>query len=308
MDEDSIVLSVKDLQKTIGGTPIIHRISFDVQKGEVFGFLGPNGAGKTTTIRMIVGLIQPSGGKITICGHDLQENFVEAMAHVGCIVENPEMYKYLTGRENLEQFMRMIDGVSLQRMEEVVRFVGLEKRIDDKVKTYSLGMRQRLGIAQALLAKPDLLILDEPTNGLDPFGIRELRGLVRQLAEQEGVSVFISSHLLHEIEMMCDSVAIIHKGRCLYSGSVHSLTNWGQSEVLWTVSPLKEAYELIKNVSYVQKVEVDKDSIRCNMKYEKIPELNEYMVQNGIHIYSIKQVNQTLEDLFIEMTGGDRIA
>ncbi len=308
MAETDVILSVRGLQKTIGRKKLIHNISFDVYQGEVFGFLGPNGAGKTTTIRMLVGLMKPTAGTIRICGHDLQRQFVEAMRYVGCIVENPELYKFLTGRENLEQFARMLDGVTEQRIEQVVRLVGLENRIDDKVKTYSLGMRQRLGIAQALLAEPKLLILDEPTNGLDPIGIRELREFVRRLAEQEGVSVFISSHLLSEIEMMCDRVAILHQGKCLYTGPVKDLVQRENGDTRWRVSPLQEAFEMIAAQPYVQQAKIEADAIRCQIAPERIPELNGLLVAKGIHVYAIQQVSPSLEDLFVEMTGRDRIA
>ncbi|GAX90619.1 ABC transporter ATP-binding protein [Effusibacillus lacus] len=308
METSDVILSVKDLQKRIGGRTLIQDISFDVKKGEVFGFLGPNGAGKTTTIRMLVGLIKPTRGTIHICGYDLQKDFVKAMGYVGCIVENPELYKFLTGRENLQQFARMAEGISDDRIEEVVRLVGLENRIDDKVKTYSLGMRQRLGIAQALLARPKLLILDEPTNGLDPGGIRELREFVRMLAEQEGLSVFISSHLLSEIEMMCDSVAIIHQGRCLYSGSVQGLLKREKGDTLWRVNPVQKALKMILAQPFVQTATIEGDSIRCTVPPDLIPELNARLVEGQIEIYSIRQAVPTLEDLFLEMTGGDRIA
>jgi ABC-2 type transport system ATP-binding protein len=308
MENTKAVLEVSNLEKSIGGKKLIHDISFQVQKGEVFGFLGPNGAGKTTTIRMLVGLIRPSGGSIKIGGYDLRDNFVEAMRNVGCIVENPELYKFLTGRENLEQFARMLDDVTNERIEEVVRLVGLENRIDDKVKTYSLGMRQRLGIAQALLGKPKLLILDEPTNGLDPIGIRELREFVRRLAEQEGLSVFVSSHLLSEIEMMCDRVAIIHQGRCLYAGSVDELLNRRKGVTIWQVKPLQAAMDIFQKVPYVKQAAIVGNAIQLHVESGRIPELNGLLVAEGIEVFSIREMMPSLEDLFLEMTGGDRIA
>src|SRR5690606_36103405 len=183
--------------------------------GEVFGLLGPNGAGKTTSIRMMVGLMKLSEGQIRICGKNVQTHFEEAMLNVGAIVENPEMYKYMSGYDNLIHYARMMSNITKQRINEVIGLVGLEARIHDKVKTYSLGMRQRLGVAQALLHKPKLLILDEPTNGLDPAGIRELRDYLRQLAKDEQIAVIVSSHLLSEMELMCDRVAIIQNGKLL---------------------------------------------------------------------------------------------
>src|SRR5213083_2976587 len=215
------MLTARNLTKVIGKRTIVDSVSFDLRAGEVFGFLGPNGAGKTTTIRMLVGLIRPTAGSVTICGHDIRREFEAAMRCIGCIVENPDLYRFMTGRENLQHFARML-GVDGGEIERVASLVSLAHRLDQRVGTYSLGMRQRLGIAQALLGSPRVLILDEPANGLDPAGIREIRELLRTLAAG-GMSVFVSSHLLAEIELMCDRVAIIHKGQLLRIGSVHDL-------------------------------------------------------------------------------------
>src|SRR5436190_4871895 len=193
------VLVAKDLTKVIGKKTIVDGVSFSINQGEVFGFLGPNGAGKTTTIRMLVGLIKPTRGSVTICGFDVRRQFEQAMRNIGCIVENPDLYRFMTGRENLEHFARML-RVAKTEIERVAELVNLAHRLDQRVGTYSLGMRQRLGIAQAMPGNPRVLILDEPANGLDPAGIREIRELLRRLAA-EGMSVFISSHLLAEIEL-----------------------------------------------------------------------------------------------------------
>src|SRR6266851_1649640 len=209
------------LTKVIGTRTIVDDVSFALNPGEVFGFLGPNGAGKTTTIRMLVGLIKPTSGSVTICGHDVRHDFEAAMRCLGCIVETPDLYRFMTGRENLEHFARML-GAKSSEIERVAELVQLSHRLDQRVGTYSLGMRQRLGIAQALLGHPRVLILDEPANGLDPAGIREIRELLRSLAAT-GMSVFVSSHLLAEIELMCDRVAIIHKGNILRDGTVREL-------------------------------------------------------------------------------------
>jgi ABC-2 type transport system ATP-binding protein len=240
----SIVLSVRNVKKKIRNREIIRGITFDVRAGEVFGFLGPNGAGKTTTIRMLVDLIRPTAGTIHVCGLDVHRQHNEALRHVGCIVENPELYGFLTGWENLEHFARMLPGVTAARIREVTALVGLEQRIHDKVRTYSLGMRQRLGIAQALLGNPRLLILDEPTNGLDPQGIKEMRLFIRELAAT-GLSVFVSSHLLGEIQQMCDRVAIIHRGRIIAVGNVAELLKQYGNRVVWNVASPDRALELI---------------------------------------------------------------
>jgi ABC-2 type transport system ATP-binding protein len=192
----------------------VDQISFELFPGEVFGFLGPNGAGKTTTIRMMVGLIGMSDGDVAINGHSIRTSFREAIRHVGAIIENPELYKHLTGMQNLKQFARMVGNIPQSRIDQIVHLVGLTARIHDKVKTYSLGMRQRLGFAQALLHKPAVLILDEPTNGLDPAGIREMRQLVRKLAAEEDIAVMVSSHLLAEMEQLCDRFGVVTEG-CL---------------------------------------------------------------------------------------------
>ncbi|MGE5703650.1 MAG: ABC transporter ATP-binding protein [Clostridia bacterium] len=302
-----VVLSVNRLQKAIGGKPIIHDITFEVVQGEVFGFLGPNGAGKTTTIRMLVGLAKVDGGEIRIGGYSLDKQFTEAIAQVGCIVENPELYKFLSGRENLETFARMSGNVTRERIEEIIDFVDLRRAIDDKVKTYSLGMRQRLGIAQALLHRPRLLILDEPTNGLDPAGIREMRQFIRRLAEEENLAVFISSHLLSEIEMMCDRVAIINRGKVISVGSVQSLMEQYADQVEWTVSPdqTEKTVEQLKRLPFVRDVwTIATERVKCQMDTERISEANAALVASGIKVNGIAARTVTLEDLFLTLTTG----
>jgi ABC-2 type transport system ATP-binding protein len=225
--ESDVVLSAEGLAKTYGDQEVVSDATFALRRGEVFGFLGPNGAGKTTTIRMLVGLVRPTRGRVVIDGHDLATGFEAAMRRVGCIVETPDLYKFLTGRENLEHFARMIGAGAFARIEELARLVHMQDRLDGLVRTYSLGMRQRIGIAQALLSDPAVLILDEPTNGLDPAGIREMRELVRRLAGERGLAVFISSHLLSEIEKMVDRIAIVHRGRTLATGTLAEVTQDG---------------------------------------------------------------------------------
>ena len=301
-----ITLAVKNLQKSIGKKEIIKDISFEVHSGEVFGFLGPNGAGKTTTIRMIVGLIKPSAGSISICGYNVQEDFIEAMKCVGSIVENPELYKFLSGRENLELFSRMLGPINQDRIAEVVQLVELSQRIDDKVSTYSRGMRQRLGIAQALLGKPKLLVLDEPTNGLDPAGIKEMRGFLRKLAHEENLSVFVSSHLLGEIQLLCDQVAIISHGRIIKTDSVKEIISTEIGTVEWDIQPLNDGLKEIKGVSLNTEI-LDERRILSNMPFLKISEVNQALVAKGIKVNGIKKQNKSLEDLFLELTGGDKI-
>jgi ABC-2 type transport system ATP-binding protein len=311
------VLSVKNVKKNIKNKPIIKGISFDVYAGEIFGFLGPNGSGKTTTIRMLVNLIKPTEGTISICGYDVHKNHNEAMQYVGCIVENPELYSYLTGWENLEHFARMLPNVDEQRIKEVVEIVGMHQRIQDKVRTYSLGMRQRLGIAQALLGRPKLLILDEPTNGLDPQGIKEMRDFIKRLAE-DGLSLFVSSHLLSEIQQMCDRVAIISHGQVIQVGAVDTLIDQFGGKVVWTVSPGEIAETLIKNSPLVQAIEesvIEKargieapiTRIVTQMDGDLIPQLTRTLVEAGVQLFSVEIKNPTLEDLFLSLTEGEKI-
>ena len=205
------VLEVNNLKKTIGKREIIKGVSFEINSGEIFGFLGPNGAGKTTTIRMLVGLIKPTDGEIKICGYDLKRDTSKALKEVGAVVENPELYKYLSGRENLMQ-IAIIRKISKEQVEATIKLVGLENRIDDKVRKYSLGMKQRLGLAASLLSRPKLLILDEPTNGLDPSGILDFREVVQKAAREIDMAVFVSSHILSEVQNLCDKVAFINDG------------------------------------------------------------------------------------------------
>ena len=310
---NEIVLSVQNLKKRIRNKEIIKGISFEVHGGEIFGFLGPNGSGKTTTIRMLVGLIKPTDGTVVVCGHDIRKEHNEALRHVGCIVENPELYAYLTGWENLEYFARMLPDVGEDRIVEVVELVGLDQRIHDKVKTYSLGMRQRLGIAQALLGRPKLLILDEPTNGLDPQGIKEMREFIRQLAEG-GLSLFVSSHLLSEIQQMCDRVAIISHGQVVKVGEVDELVTSAETKVIWTAQPTAQAAEVLASrpdVHLLDEMTEDgteqKSSFITHVHADDIPSVNEALVKAGVKVFSIETKNPTLEDLFLNLTGGERI-
>ncbi|BAU29203.1 ABC-2 type transport system ATP-binding protein [Aneurinibacillus soli] len=296
-------LVIDHVEKTIRGTKIIKGVSFSVQSGEVFGFLGPNGSGKTTTIRMLVGLIRPTAGTIKVCGYDIQKEPTKALSRVGSIVENPEMYTYMTGMENLEHFARMIPGVTAQKIDEVVERVGLTARIHDVVKSYSLGMRQRLGIAQALLGDPKLLILDEPTNGLDPQGIKELRTFIRQLAD-EGLSVFISSHLLSEIQLMCDRVAIINQGEVVRVGEVDDLLRQPYRRMIWYASPADRAREMILSFPgvVVAPIQPEDEGFAVDIDPEQIPQLNAKLIAGGIDVYGVEWRKPNLEDMFLEMT------
>ena len=307
---DEPVVQIKNVKKKIGKRLIIDGLSFDVKSGEVFGFLGPNGAGKTTTIRMLLGLISITEGEIFINGFSIKKDFEKAIAGVGGIVENPDMYKHMTGYQNLVHFWRMYPGLRRERIDEVIEIVGLDKRIHDKVKTYSLGMRQRLGIAQALLNEPSLLVLDEPTNGLDPAGIHELRNHLRTLAAEQNMAILVSSHLLTEMELMCDRVAIIQNGKLVKIENVREVAvddEKQESLFALNVQPQDKAIAYLKNKNVGYKPEVKDDEIHIVEKLENIPDLVSKLVNEGIKIYGVRMVQQSLEDRFLEMTGGNGI-
>ncbi|MEH7107302.1 ABC transporter ATP-binding protein [Bacillus sp. JJ1764] len=292
------VVELKNVTKVIKGKKIIDNLSFNIEEGEVFGFLGPNGAGKTTTIRMMVGLMGITSGEILICGKNVEKEFEEALLNIGGIVENPELYKFLTGYQNLMQYARMIKGISKQKIEEVVEFVGLKERIHDKVKTYSLGMRQRLGLAQSLLHDPKVMILDEPTNGLDPAGIREIRDHLKKLTKEKGMSVIVSSHLLAEMEMMCDRIAIIQHGKLIDIQKVHEYNQETKPKYFFEVNLTDQAKLKKLNVSF----EKMKNGIVIEMGKEDVPNMIQFFAEKGICIFEVKPIAKSLEERFLEVT------
>ncbi|MBU5213529.1 ABC transporter ATP-binding protein [Heyndrickxia oleronia] len=296
------VVELKNVTKVIKGKKIIDNLTFNIQEGEVFGFLGPNGAGKTTTIRMIVGLMKISSGDILVCGKNVKSEYEDALRNVGGIVENPEMYKFLTGYQNLMQYARMIKGITKEKINEVIELVGLEDRIHEKVKTYSLGMRQRLGLAQSLLHEPKVMILDEPTNGLDPAGIREIRDHLRKLTKQKGMAVIVSSHLLSEMEMMCDRIAIIQKGKLIDVQKVHDFVYEDAKQKYFIEVELtdnaKESLKTLQEYS-IKQVET---GIEVEIEKNQVPEFIQSLIQAGIRIYEVKPMSKSLEDRFLEIT------
>ncbi|WP_433751590.1 ABC transporter ATP-binding protein [Paenibacillus amylolyticus] len=296
------VVRIQGVSKIISSRSLVSDLTLDISPGQVFGFLGPNGAGKTTTIRMMVGLMSISKGDIFISGYSVKNEFEKAIAEVGAIVENPEMYKFLTGYQNLVHFARMSPGVTKERIAETIERVGLTARIHDKVKTYSLGMRQRLGVAQAILHKPKLLVLDEPTNGLDPQGIRELRDYLRELTQAEGITVFVSSHLLSEMELMCDTVAIIQNGKLIDVRNLRAETGADALiEVAFEVNDAQRAANLIQGATLQGNVLV------ARVSREQIPDINAKLVSEGVQVYGIRNVTHTLEEQFLQVTGGGGI-
>lgn len=317
-------LTLDQVSKTIGRRRIIERLSLEVGEGEIFGFLGPNGAGKTTMIRMIAGLIRLTSGHIQIMGHDIVRDRRRAMANLGAIIENPEMYVFLSGYENLIHFARMSGVVDTKRIDALVDLVRLNHRIHDKVKTYSLGMRQRLGIAQALLHRPKLLVLDEPSNGLDPSGILEMRQLFIKVAREEGVSIFISSHILAEVERIVDRYAVIEQGRLMGIESVkgedraYRPTIWHVSDPekaialyrTWLESQANQAQELTAldtKTMYFEKImekiiRLDDHRIELMLTAADQSRLNRFFVEHGIDVGEIIPKEVTLEERYFQLT------
>ncbi|MFL0196816.1 ABC transporter ATP-binding protein [Clostridium sp. WILCCON 0269] len=293
------VLLLDNVCKTIKGKHIINGISFSIKEGEVLGFLGPNGAGKSTTLRMIVGLLKPTSGRIEICGHSIVNDYVKAMSNVGCIIEGPDLYNYISGIDNLNMLASMSKDVSNDDIISAVELVGLKNRIRDKVSTYSLGMKQRLGIAQALMHNPKLLILDEPTNGLDPSGISEMRNLIKKIAKEEGISVLVSSHLISEIELICDKVTIIKNGTILKNADVSELLN--NQEVFWILNDNKKGKELLNEVWKLESKIVE-DRLEAAVDSSKLEEINSYFLTQGLLLKYVDKKHKTLEDLFLSVT------
>ncbi|MCC3647555.1 MAG: ABC transporter ATP-binding protein [Bacillota bacterium] len=297
-----VLVEIQEVTKVIKGKTIIDSVSFDVKKGEVFGFLGPNGAGKTTTIRMLVGLIGITSGDIKILGSSIKTDFEKAVSHIGAIVENPEMYKFLSGYQNLIHYARMSKGVTKEKIDETVELVGLTDRIHDKVRTYSLGMRQRLGLAQCLLHDPKILVLDEPTNGLDPAGIREIRDHLRMLARDREMAVIVSSHLLSEMEMMCDRIGIIQNGKLIDVQHISDFVQGKEKVYEVEVDDPDKAQKMLKDLYPELPIQVTENRVYLPLVRERIPEMVKGLVRKDINIFAVREVTKTLEDRFLEVT------
>lgn len=297
------VLKCENLNKKFGKKQILENVSFEVQEGDILGFIGPNGAGKTTTIKLILGLQSITRGKVSINGYDIEKQFTKAIEKVGAIVENPDLYMYLSGYENLKLIANLYQGIDLKRIDEVVKLVKLENRINDKVSKYSLGMRQRLGIAQAILHRPNLLILDEPTNGLDPEGIKEMRELLVELAEKEKMAILISSHNLAELDNLCNKVCIIKNGKIIETSDISSIKKEENKQFkLFEVNDTKKIKELLPEA-----VIMKNNKFKLDIEKEKIPEIIIKLVENQIQIYEVKEEEKSLEQAFFEKTGGNVI-
>jgi len=295
-----MLLECKNVYKTFGKKEILHDVTFGIDEGDVLAFIGPNGSGKTTTIKLMLGLQSITKGSIFIEGNNVESDFVEAIKNVGAIVENPDFYMYMSGYDNLLLCARMYPNVDESRVKEVVKMVKLENRIHDKVSKYSLGMRQRLGIAQAILHHPKLLILDEPTNGLDPEGIKELRELIASLAKKEKMGIFISSHALLELETFCNKVCIIKNGAIIETTSVKKLKNDIVNVYSISCSDLEKANQIIEGT-------IIDDHIALEIDREEIPKVIKKLVKANIDVFEVKLQDISLEDAFLNKVGGNII-
>jgi len=295
------VLEAIELTKAYGRRVAVDGLSMQVRRGDIFGFLGQNGAGKSTTIRMALGLVRPTSGRVKVLGHDMARHPLRALARTGAIVETPAFYESYSGWQNLSLFAAMSGGADKRRITEVLDIVGLRARARDKVRVYSHGMRQRLGIAQALLPGPELVILDEPTDGLDPQGIHEVRLLIKRLRDELNLTVVLSSHLLHEVEQVCNRVAIIDHGKLLYQGAIEDLISKDKIVKL-TVDRVEDAYELLSADSTLSVSRDGPQSLYVKMSDEQIPLVNGLLVGRGFRVTELSPQRETLEQVFLRLT------
>lgn len=301
---DDVILKCNKLYKKIGRKDILKGISLEVKKGEIVGFIGPNGAGKTTTIKLILGLQKITKGSVQINGYDIRKEFIKAIEKVGTIVESPDLYMYMSGYDNLKISKNYYKGINDSRINEVTKIVGLDNRIYDKVSKYSLGMRQRLGIAQSILHNPNLLILDEPTNGLDPEGIIEIRNLIKELAHKEKIGILISSHNLSELENICDKVCIIKNGEIVEETNIEGLKNEIIEEsYILEIDNSQKVKEIIKNRCDI----LDKEHVKIYANKVELPAITKELEKNQITVYTITKEEITLEDAFLKKIGGNNI-
>lgn len=297
------IVEIQNVTKSFKNIKRVSDLSFSIVKGDVYGFLGQNGAGKSTTMRMLLGLIFPDSGKIFINGQEFNNSKRHLLRHIGAIIERPDMYGYLSGWENLKIFAALTDkNIPAKRLHTVIEQVGLKGREQDKVKTYSQGMKQRLGIAIALVHEPDLLILDEPTNGLDPQGIAEMRNLIRSLSVDHGKTVMVSSHLLHEIEQVATKMLILHKGKKIAEGRVEELLHPDEMYVHVQIEPNKQmTWAASKSEWHDNFVNGTDTELTFKLNLSKVPDLNKWLVVNGARVQEINS-KHSLEDYFISLT------
>lgn len=300
---DKYIINTNKLTKKFGSSRVVNHVDLKVKKGEIYGFLGPNGAGKTTTIRMLLGLSRPTKGSIEIFGKDIRKEKLAILKKVGSLVEYPSYYGHLTAYENLEA-VRLLLGVPKSRIDEVLSIVRLTKDAKRPVKGFSLGMKQRLGIATALLGNPELLILDEPTNGLDPSGIIEIRELIKSMPKEHGITIVISSHLLSEIDQMATQVGIISKGQLIFQDSITKLRERAASKIKFTVNDAESAWKTLLSQGYT--TEFTQNNIYLeDGSDQKVAKVSQSLVQNNYAIYRIEEEKKSLEEIFLELTGKD---
>ena len=295
-----VVVQANGLSKHYGGFAAVDDVTFEVRRGDVFGFLGPNGSGKSTTISMLLGLVEPTSGSISLFGTG-PEHLHAALARVGAIIESPAFYPFMSGRANLRTLAELRPGVTRQRVDEVLEIVGLSEAADKKYSNYSLGMKQRLGIGWTLLHDPELLVLDEPANGLDPAGIQEMRHLILQLADS-GKTIFISSHQLNEVEQICDVVTIIQRGRIVASGTVAELLTQ-DDRILLDVSDVAAAQRVLQGIPGIHSVEDNGEYLVVIAPEVRPAVINRALVSAGIEVDELRRSQQTLESAFLDLTG-----
>jgi len=296
-----LVLQTEKLTKKYRRRVVVDRLSMEVERGDIFGFLGQNGAGKSTTIRIALGLVRPTSGRVRVLGYDMSRQPLRALKRIGAIIEAPAFYENFSGRQDLWMLAAMSGGAERQRIENVLEIVGLRERARDPVRVYSHGMRQRLGIAQALLPDPELIILDEPTDGLDPQGLCEVRGLIRRLRDELRLTIILSSHLLHEVEQICNRVAIIDGGRLLYQGPVEDLIakdHW----IKLKVDRVEDAFKLLSRDPRLSLSRNGDQSLHVKMADEQIPLVNALLVQHGFHVTELSPKRESLEQVFLRLT------
>lgn len=298
------IIEVTGLSKSFGKRKVIDNIGFSVEEGDIYGFLGQNGSGKTTTIRMLLNLIRPDAGEIKLNSFDLKKDFFNAIKEVGAIVEIPKFYTYLSGRRNLLLMANLIPGIVNTKVDEALDMVGLSERSNDKVKTYSLGMMQRLGIANALLNDPKMVILDEPTNGLDPQGMKGIRDIICALASEKKITFFLSTHLLYEVEQVCNKVAILHQGKILAEGMVKELLDIDFESLEVYTPHFDKLKETTKNLHYIRSVDRFEKGAKLKLERGYSAELNRYLISNNIDVEYLIPRTQSLESYFINLTGG----
>ena len=305
------VLEIHNVTRCYGSRIAVDNVSLTVGESEIFGFLGPNGAGKTTLIKALTGLSRADRGEILICGKNINTQFTQAIANVGAIIESPDMYSHMSGYDNLKYFSAYYSGITSKDIWDTLDLVGMSARAREKMSKYSLGMRQRLGVAQALLHKPKLLVLDEPTNGLDPTGIKEIREMLRRLCDERGMSVFVSSHILGEMEQMCDRVGIINKGKLIALKSIKELATdaEGRQKIFFEVDDIEKASAIIQK-NFGLTADVYENRLRVVSHKENAPKINVALNMGGVEVSGLRVDTPSLESVYIELVrsaGGDDI-